>query len=83
MRTRKHHDGRKLFKQKRIPRSRGDRVMTKLKDQMVRLIQQDAAEKMGAYATDLIRAAPEEKEQILAGLEFERWLEQACRESLL
>ena len=56
--------------------------MTKLKDQMVRLIQQDAAENMAAFAAEMIRVAPEEKEQILAGLEFERWLEQACRECL-
>ncbi len=56
--------------------------MSKLKDRMVRLIQQDAAENMAAFATDLIRAAPEEKEQILAGLEFDRWLEQSCRECL-
>ena len=52
--------------------------MSKLKDRMVRLIQQDAAEKMAAYAAEMIHAAPEEKEQILAGLEFERWLAQAC-----
>ena len=56
--------------------------MTKLKDRMVRLIQQDAAEKMAAYAGEMIRGAPEEKEQILAGLDFERWLEQSCRECL-
>ncbi len=56
--------------------------MTKLKDRMVQLIQQDAAEKMGAFAAEMIHAAPEEKEQILAGLEFERWLEQTCRECL-
>ena len=31
--------------------------MTKLKDRMVRLIQQDAAEKMAAYAAEMIRAA--------------------------
>ena len=56
--------------------------MTKLKDQMLRLIHKDAAEKMGAFATELVRAAPEKKEAILAGLEFERWLEQACHECL-
>lgn len=56
--------------------------MTKLKDRMVRLIQQDAAEKMAGFAAEMIHAAPEEKEQILAGLEFERWLEQTCRECL-
>jgi peptidyl-tRNA hydrolase len=56
--------------------------MTKIKDRMVRLIQQDAAEKMAAFASEMTHAAPEEKEQILAGLEFERWLEETSRECL-
>jgi hypothetical protein len=54
--------------------------MTKLKDRMVQLIQQDAAEKMAAFAAEMICGASEEKEAILAGLDFERWLEQACQE---
>jgi len=56
--------------------------MTKLKDQMVQLIQHDAARKVAGFAGQSIRAAPEEKEQILAGLDFERWLEQTCQECL-
>ncbi len=56
--------------------------MTKLKDRMVRLIQQNAAKKMAAFAAEMIHGAPEEKEAILAGLDFERWLEQACQECL-
>jgi len=56
--------------------------MTDLKDQMLRLIQQDAARKVADFAGQLARAAPEEKEQILAGLDFESWLEQTCRECL-
>ena len=56
--------------------------MTKLKDQMVRLVHKNAAEKMAAYANELVRAEPGEKEAILAGLDFERWLEQACQECL-
>ena len=56
--------------------------MTDLKDQIVRLIQQDAARKVADFAGQLIRAKPEEKEQILAGLDFERWLEQTCQKCL-
>ena len=56
--------------------------MTKLKGRMVQLVQRDAARKVADFAGQLVRAAPEEKEAILAGLEFERWLELACRECL-
>ena len=56
--------------------------MTKQKDRMVRLIQQNAAEKMAAFAAEMVHAAPEKKEAILARLDFERWLEQACEECL-
>ena len=56
--------------------------MSELKDQMIRLIQykaeQDAAELAGEFA----RAASEEKEAILAGLEFEKWLAEACLDAL-
>ncbi|MFC1635403.1 hypothetical protein ACFL5Z_11220 [Planctomycetota bacterium] len=53
-------------------------MMSELKDQMIRLIQykaeQDAAELAGEFA----RAASEEKEEILAALEFEKWLAETC-----
>jgi len=52
--------------------------MSELRDQMIRLIQykaeQDAAELAGEFA----RAASEEKEDILAALEFEKWLAETC-----
>ena len=56
--------------------------MTNLKDHIIRIIQRDAAGKVGELAGQLIRAPPEEKEAILAELEFEQWLEQCCRECL-
>jgi hypothetical protein len=53
-------------------------MMSELKDQKIRLIQykaeQDAAELAGEFA----RAASEEKEDILAALEFEKWLAETC-----
>jgi hypothetical protein len=52
--------------------------MSELKDQMIGLIQykaqQDAAELAGEFA----RAASQEREEILAELEFEKWLAQTC-----
>ena len=56
--------------------------MTELKDQMVRLIRDDAAKKAADFASQLVRAKPEQKEQILAGLDFEKWLEQTCQKCL-
>ena len=52
--------------------------MSELKDQIIALIQykaeQDAAELAGEFA----RAASEEKEDILAALEFKKWLAETC-----
>ena len=52
--------------------------MGELKDQMIRLIQykaeQDAAELAGEFA----RAASKDREDILAALEFEKWLAETC-----
>jgi hypothetical protein len=52
--------------------------MGELKDQIIALIQykaeQDAAELAGEFA----RTASEEKEEILAALEFEKWLAETC-----
>ena len=49
-----------------------------MKDQMIRLIQykaeQDAAELAGEFA----RAASEDRDEILAALEFEKWLAETC-----
>ena len=56
--------------------------MAQIKDQILRIIQADAGTKAARFATQLVHSEPEEKDAILAGLEFERWLEQCCRESL-
>lgn len=56
--------------------------MTNLKDRMVQLIQRNAAKNTADLASELVRAKPEEKEQILAGIDFERWLQQCCQECL-
>ena len=56
--------------------------MTKIKDQIIRIIQADAGTKAARFATQLVHSEPQEKEAILAGLDFEKWLEQCCRECL-
>ena len=52
--------------------------MSEWKDQLIRVIkykaEQDAAELAGEFA----RAASEEREEILAAMEFEKWLAETC-----
>lgn len=56
--------------------------MAKIKEQIVRIIQSNAGRKATDFARQFVRAAPEEKELILAALDFERWLQQCCQECL-
>jgi len=56
--------------------------MAMTKDQILRVIQNNAAQKAAAFAGQFVRSKPQDKEAILAGLDFERWLEQCCRECL-
>jgi hypothetical protein len=53
--------------------------MSELKDQIVRLIEQDAMARVAAMARSYPHAGPEEQEEILAGIEFEQWLADTCR----
>jgi len=52
--------------------------MSELKDQIVRLIEQDAMAKVAAMASSYPHAGPEEREEIMAGIEFEHWLADTC-----
>ena len=52
--------------------------MGALKDEMVRLIG-ERAEKEAAYlAGEFARAASKDKEDLLAALEYEKWLAETC-----
>jgi hypothetical protein len=57
-------------------------IMTMLKDEMLWLIHQDSVRRVAAMANQYPHALPEEREAILAGLEFERWLAETCQECL-
>jgi len=56
--------------------------MTDPKDKIIRTIHRAATARLGKLAGPLIRAPAAEKEAILAEMEFERWLQQCCRECL-
>ena len=45
--------------------------MSELKDQIVRLIEQDARARVAAMARSYPHARPEAREEIMAGIEFE------------
>jgi hypothetical protein len=48
--------------------------MSKRKDRIVRLIELDAWARVAALANSYPHAQPEQREEIMAGIEFERWL---------
>ena len=56
--------------------------MSKLKDQLIRLIEADSRKKVAAFSIAFARAPSEEKETFLAAMEFERWMADTCRDCL-
>ena len=56
--------------------------MNKLKNQIIHLIQKKARRKVAALAGEYVRAKPEEREEIQAGIEIERWVAETCQECL-
>ena len=52
--------------------------MSKLKEQMLRLIQQKANRKVAVLSTRYVQANPLEKEAFHAAMEIERWLAESC-----
>ena len=57
-------------------------MKSKNKDNMIRLIEADARQKVADFSIAFARAPSEEKETYLAAMEFERWVADTCRESL-
>jgi hypothetical protein len=52
-----------------------------VKDLALRVVETRARTRLGKLAGELARAPSEEKEDILAGIEFERWLADSCRDA--
>ena len=52
--------------------------MGQLKDQMVELIGRQAEQEVARLSGEFARAPSEDKEAILAHMEFERWLAESC-----
>jgi hypothetical protein len=56
--------------------------MSELKDRIIELIQRNARRKLAALSSRYIRAKPEEREAVQAGIQFERWMAETCQEIL-
>ncbi len=56
--------------------------MRNIKELLLRGIETQATCRTGRLASDLVRARSEDKELILAELEFQRWLADACLDCL-
>jgi len=57
--------------------------MNKPRDQMIRLIQADAAARLADLSNRYVQAQPAEREGIQAAIEIERWLAESCEDCLL
>lgn len=53
-----------------------------VKDLALQVVEIRARTRLGKLAGELVRAPSEEKEDILAGIEFERWLADSCADVL-
>jgi hypothetical protein len=53
--------------------------MSKIKDQLIEKIMLDARQKLGKLSIEFARAESEDKEDILAEMEFHRFMEETCR----
>ena len=52
--------------------------MSELKDQIIALIQYKAEQDVAELAGEFARAASEDREEIFAALEFNKWLAETC-----
>ena len=56
--------------------------MSGTKDEIVRLIEQNAARKVSDLSGDYVRAKSGQKEALAAAIDTERWLAESCEECL-
>ena len=52
--------------------------MDKFKKDILRLIRQNSITRAGKLSREYLQAKPEEKEAIVAGIEFEKWMAEVC-----
>lgn len=52
------------------------------KDKIVHMIEKKARAKVASLAGEYVRAKPEQREEIQAGIQFEKWLADVCHEIL-
>ena len=52
--------------------------MIAFKERMLRLLQQRSDNRAGMLSRQYLTAEPHEREAIMAGIEFEKWLSQVC-----
>jgi len=56
--------------------------MSEKKKRILREIEQKARRRMARLANSYLHVPPEQREEIQAGIEIERWLAETCREGL-
>jgi hypothetical protein len=56
--------------------------MRKFKERILRILQQRSDERAAMLSKEYLKAKPEEKEAIIAGIEIEKWLSEICRDCL-
>jgi len=56
--------------------------MRKFKERLLRILQQRSDDRAAMLSKEYLRARPEEKEAIIAGIEIEKWLSQICEDCL-
>ena len=54
--------------------------MRMTKDLILQIVEVKARQKLAQLACEIVRAESHDREMILAGLEFERWLADSCRD---
>jgi hypothetical protein len=52
--------------------------MDKFKKDILRLIRQNSITRADRLSREYLRAKPEEKEAIVAGIQFEKWMAEVC-----
>ena len=52
--------------------------MNTIKTQMLRQVAQRAAARAAALSRQYMKAGPEDREAIVAGIRFEKWLSETC-----